>query len=82
MTHPKVKNAPVIAVPDKRLGVCMAVLQLKEGEKATEEEIISYCKGKIAGFKIPRDVRFVNEYPLTGSGKVQEFVLKEESGNV
>jgi fatty-acyl-CoA synthase len=83
LTHPKVKNAAVIAVPDKRkTEVCMAVIQPKEGEEATEEEIIEYCKGKIANFKIPRFVRFVEEYPMTGSGKIQKFVLKEEFGDL
>ena len=83
LTHPKVKNAAVIAVPDKRkTEVCMAVIQPKEGEKATEEEIIEYCRGKIANFKIPRFVRFVEDYPMTGSGKIQKFVLKEEFGDV
>jgi fatty-acyl-CoA synthase len=83
LTHPKVKNAAVIAVPDKRkTEVCMAVIQLKEGEEATEEEIIEYCKGKIANFKIPRYVRFVEAYPMTGSGKIQKFALKEEFGDV
>ena len=56
----------------------MAVVQLKEGEEATEEEIINYCKGKIANFKIPRYVKFVSEFPMTGSGKIQKFVLKEQ----
>ena len=83
LTHPKVKNAAVIAVPDKRkTEVCMAVIQLKQGEDATEEEVIEYCRGKIANFKIPRYVRFVEEYPMTGSGKIQKFVLKEEFGDI
>ncbi|MBW1819256.1 MAG: AMP-binding protein, partial [Deltaproteobacteria bacterium] len=83
LTHPKVKNAAVIAVPDQRkTEVCMAVIQLKEGEKTTEEEVIGYCNGQIANFKIPKYVRFVNEYPLTGSGKIQKFILKERFGNV
>ncbi|MBW1682835.1 MAG: AMP-binding protein [Deltaproteobacteria bacterium] len=83
LTHPKVKNAAVIAVPDPRkTEVCMAVIQLKDGEEATEEEIIGYCKDRIANFKVPRYVRFVDEYPLTGSGKIQKFVLKERFGKL
>ncbi|MFH1628259.1 MAG: AMP-binding protein [Pseudomonadota bacterium] len=82
LTHPKVKNVSVIGVPDKlKTEVCMAVVQLKEGEKATEEEIIEYCRGKIANFKIPKYVRFIEEYPMTGSGKIQKFVLKERFGD-
>jgi fatty-acyl-CoA synthase len=81
LTHPKVKNAAIIGVPDKRLTeVCMAVIQLKEGERATEEEIVDYCRGQIANFKTPRYVRFVDEYPMTGSGKIQKYVLKEKLG--
>ncbi len=78
LSHPKVKNVSIIAAPDDRLTeVCMAIVQLKEGEEATEDDIIGYCRGKIANFKIPRHVRFVSEFPMTGSGKVQKFVLKE-----
>jgi fatty-acyl-CoA synthase len=81
LTHPKVKNVSVIGVDERRLTeVCLAVIQLKDGEKATEKEIIEYCKGKIAGFKIPRYVRFTSEFPMTGSGKIQKFLLKEKFG--
>jgi len=83
LSHPKVKNASVIAVPDKvKTEVCMAVIQLKEGETAAEEEIIGYCRDRIANFKIPKYVRFVDEYPMTGSGKIQKFVLRERFGNL
>ena len=80
LTHPKVKQAQVIGVPDPRLTeVGMAILELKEGMAATEEEILAFCKGKIANFKIPRHVAFVKELPMTGSGKVQKFKLKEQA---
>jgi len=80
LTHPKVKQAQVIGVPDPRLTeVGMAFLELKEGMSATEEEILAFCKKKIAGFKIPRYVTFVKEFPLTGSGKIQKFKLKEQA---
>ncbi len=80
LTHPKVKQAQVIGVPDPRLTeVGMAFLELKEGMSATEEEILNFCKGKIANFKIPRYVTFVKEFPMTGSGKVQKFKLKEQA---
>jgi len=79
LTHPKVKQAQVIGVPDARLTeVGMAFLELKEGLSATEEEILNFCKGKIASFKIPRYVTFVKEFPMTGSGKIQKFKLKEQ----
>ena len=80
LTHPKVKQAQVIGVPDPRLTeVGMAFLELKEGISATEEEILGFCKGKIANFKIPRYVTFVKEFPMTGSGKIQKFKLKEQA---
>jgi fatty-acyl-CoA synthase len=80
LTHPKVKQAQVVGVPDPRLTeVGMAFLELKEGASASEEEILSFCKGKIANFKIPRYVTFVREFPMTGSGKIQKFILKEQA---
>jgi fatty-acyl-CoA synthase len=80
LTHPKVKQAQVIGVPDPRVTeVGMAFLELKGGMSATEEEILAFCKGKIAGFKIPRYVTLVKEFPLTGSGKIQKFKLKEQA---
>ena len=76
--HPKIKQAYVVGVPDQRLGdVGMAFIELKEGEAATEQEIVDYCRGKIANFKIPRHVRFVREFPTTASGKIQKFKLRE-----
>jgi fatty-acyl-CoA synthase len=50
---------------------------LKEGYECTSEEIMEFCKGKIASFKIPRHFYFVDEFPMTGSGKIQKFKLKE-----
>jgi fatty-acyl-CoA synthase len=80
LTHPKVKQAQVVGVPDLRLTeVGMAFLELKEGVSASEEEILSFCKGKIANFKIPRYVSFVREFPMTGSGKIQKFMLKKQA---
>nr|XP_029485144.1 acyl-CoA synthetase family member 2, mitochondrial isoform X2 [Oncorhynchus nerka] len=69
-THPKVQEAQVIGIKDERMGeeVC-ACLKLKAGQDCSAEDIKAYCKGKIAHFKIPRYVTFVNDYPLTVSGK-------------
>jgi fatty-acyl-CoA synthase len=76
--HPKIKQVQIVGVPHDRLGeVGAAFIELKEGQKATEEEIINFCKGKIANFKIPKYVRFVHEFPLTASGKIQKFMLRE-----
>uniref|UniRef100_A0A8C8ZSB7 Medium-chain acyl-CoA ligase ACSF2, mitochondrial n=1 Tax=Prolemur simus TaxID=1328070 RepID=A0A8C8ZSB7_PROSS len=78
-THPKVQEVQVVGVKDSRMGeeIC-ACIRLKSGEKTTAEEIKAFCKGKIAHFKIPRYVVFVTNYPLTISGKVQKFKLREQ----
>ena len=78
MTHPKISMVAVAGVPDRRMGeVAMAFIKLKEGQTATEEEIISFARGKIANYKAPKYVRFVDDFPMTATGKIQKFVLKE-----
>lgn len=77
LTHPSVNMAQVIGVPDVRLSeVACAYIELHDGESMTSDELISFCKGKIASFKIPRYVRFVTEWPMS-STKIQKFVLRE-----
>ncbi|OQX84730.1 MAG: AMP-binding protein [Candidatus Latescibacteria bacterium 4484_7] len=79
-THPKVRDAQVVGVPDKKYGEEICVwIQLKEGESATEEEIKEFCKGKIAHYKIPRYVKFVTEFPMTVTGKIQKYRMREIS---
>ncbi|MFN3231448.1 MAG: class I adenylate-forming enzyme family protein [Alphaproteobacteria bacterium] len=76
--HPAVKLAQVVGVPDPRLQeVAAAFIELKDGAAATEQEIIDFCKSKIASFKVPRHVRFVTEWPMS-STKVQKFKLRED----
>jgi fatty-acyl-CoA synthase len=76
--HPKVQLVQIVAGPDPRLGqICVAYVKAKPGSDCTADEIIDFCRGKIASFKVPRHVFFVDEFPLTGSGKVQKFVLRE-----
>lgn len=78
-THPAVQDAYLIGVPDEKYGeVGLAVIQLKPDHHATETELIDYCRGKLASFKVPRYVQFVPEYPLTPAGKVKKFVLKDQ----
>jgi len=55
-----------------------AVLELKPGEKCTTEEIVDFCKLKLAAYKIPRTVAFVDALPMTGSGKIQKFRLRQD----
>ncbi len=57
----------------------MAFVQLKDGQTCREDEIIEFCRGRLANFKIPRHVRFVTEFPLTASGKVQKHKLRDEA---
>ncbi|XP_033618879.1 medium-chain acyl-CoA ligase ACSF2, mitochondrial isoform X1 [Fukomys damarensis] len=77
-SHPQVQEVQVVGVKDQRMGeeIC-ACIRLKSGETTTEEELKAFCKGKISHFKIPRYIVFVTDYPLTISGKVQKFKLRE-----
>ncbi|TET13986.1 MAG: AMP-binding protein [Dehalococcoidia bacterium] len=78
MTHPKISMVAVTGVPDRRMGeVAMAFVKLKEGQTATEEEIISFARGKMANYKAPKYVKFVDDFPMTATGKIQKFALKE-----
>jgi len=77
-SHPKVKDIQVVGVPSEKYGEEVAAfIQLKTGEKATAEEIITFCKDQISFFKIPKYVYFVDEYPTTASGKIQKYKLRE-----
>jgi fatty-acyl-CoA synthase len=78
LTHPAVSVASVVAAPDARYGeVAAAYVKLAPGAEVGEEELIDYCVGQIATFKVPRYVRFVDEYPLTPTQKIQKVVLRE-----
>ncbi|TWT06003.1 AMP-binding protein [Reyranella sp. CPCC 100927] len=78
--HPKVQDVQVIGVPDVKYGeeIC-AWVKLREGQSATAEEIRAFCRGQIAHYKIPRYVRFVDEFPMTITGKIQKFVMREQT---
>jgi fatty-acyl-CoA synthase len=77
-TNPKIEDVQVIGVPDPKFGeeVC-AWIKLRPGENASEEEIREFCQGKIAHFKIPRYIKFVEEFPMTVTGKVQKYVMRQ-----
>jgi fatty-acyl-CoA synthase len=76
--HPAVLDVAVVGVPDHKYGeaVC-ACIRLRPGRSATEEEIRDFCSGQIAHFKVPRYVRFVDSFPMTVSGKVQKYLIRE-----
>ncbi len=78
MLHPKVKMALVIGAPDERLQeVVMAIVELQPGVSATEQELVDFCATRMANFRVPRHVRFIKEWPLTGSGKIERHIVKE-----
>ena len=75
--HPAVQIVQVVGVPDARyIEVPVAYVQLKAGASATEEELIDFCVGQIATYKVPRYVRFVDDWPMGGT-KIQKFRLRE-----
>jgi fatty-acyl-CoA synthase len=78
--HPTIEAVQVVGVPDLKYGeeLC-AWVKLKPDTKATAEEIQSFCKGQIAHYKIPRYVKFVDAFPMTVTGKVQKFIMREET---
>lgn len=77
-TNPKVADVQVIGVPDQRFGEeIMAWVLLRAGQEATEEEIRDFCRGRIAHYKVPRYVKFVSEFPMTVTGKIQKFRMRE-----
>ena len=77
ITHPAIALAQVVSAPDERyVEVPAAFIQLKPDMDATEEEIIEFCKGKIATYRIPRYVRFVDDWPMSGT-KIKKIVLRE-----
>ncbi|MFB3777807.1 MAG: AMP-binding protein [Bryobacteraceae bacterium] len=77
--HPKVADVYVVGLPDKRLGESvLAWIKLRNGTTATAAEIREFCRDKIAYFKIPQHIRFVDSFPMTANGKVQKYLIREQ----
>jgi fatty-acyl-CoA synthase len=77
--HPAVLEAAVVGVPDARWGeVPKALVVLKPGQRAEEQELITFCRDRMAHFKAPKSVEFVDTLPKTATGKVQKFALREQ----
>lgn len=78
-THPTIQEAQVFGIPHDKYGeeVC-AWIQVKAGEELTEQDVLDYCKGNITHFKVPRVIRFVDEYPMTVTGKIQKFKMAQQ----
>jgi fatty-acyl-CoA synthase len=79
-THPKIQDVQVIGLPDVKYGEeVMAWVKLREGATATPDEIREFCRGQIAHYKIPRYIKFVDAFPMTVTGKIQKFIMRDES---
>ena len=77
--HPKIADVQIFGVPDEKYGedLC-AWIKLADGEEADDADILSFCNGQIAHQKVPRYIRFVDDYPMTVTGKIQKFVMREQ----
>jgi len=79
-THPEVSEVQVIGVPDARFGEeLMAWIKLKENQTLTADDVKLFCEGKIAHFKIPKYIKFVDDFPMTVTGKIQKYKMREQS---
>ena len=78
-SHPQVKQAVVVGVPDRRLGeVGMAFVQLHHPDALHADDLIAFCRQHMADYKVPRHIRFVDDFPRTSTGKIQRFVLASQ----
>ncbi|HAF54140.1 MAG TPA: AMP-binding protein [Thauera sp.] len=77
--HPKVLDVQVVGIPDEKYGeeLCAWII-VREGERLSEDEVRAYCQGQIAHYKIPRYIRFVDSFPMTVTGKIQKFLIRQK----
>ncbi|MBZ5724406.1 MAG: AMP-binding protein [Acidobacteriia bacterium] len=77
-SHPKISDVQIVGLPDERLGeTVLAWIRLKPGETADEEEIRAFCRARLAHYKVPQHIRFVDAFPMTLSGKVQKYRIRQ-----
>jgi long-chain acyl-CoA synthetase len=75
----KIAEVAVIGVPDEKWGESVkALIRLQPNQEATPEEIVEWCKGKMAGYRVPKSVEFVADFPRTAAGKIQKSVLRKQ----
>jgi fatty-acyl-CoA synthase len=76
--HPKIRDVAVFGIPDEKFGeqLCAWII-VHDGERMTEAEVVAFCAGQIAHYKIPAVIRFVDEFPMTITNKVQKFIMRE-----
>lgn len=80
LADPRINHVAVVGVPDPRLAeVAVAFVIPEAGTALTEDDVIAACRGRIAGFKLPRRVFFVDSFPMTGSGKIQKYLLRKQA---
>jgi fatty-acyl-CoA synthase len=83
LRHPAVLEVAIVGLPDEKWGEAPhAFVVLRDGETATEADIIAFARGQLAHFKAPRGVTFVSELPKTATGKIQKFVLRKGAPNL
>src|SRR5258705_1683581 len=80
MRHPAINLAAVVSYPDSRLSeVGVAFVRCEPGQALVESDVLDYCRGRIASFKVPRHVFVVDEFPMTSSGKIQKVKLRDDA---
>ena len=77
--HPKIKDVQVVGLPDQKYGeeLCAWIVP-REGENLTEQDVRDFCKGQIAHYKVPRYIKFVDAFPMTVTGKIQKFLIRDQ----
>jgi len=77
-SHPKIADVQIVGVPDLKYGEeVLAWVKLKEGQTASADEIRDFCRDRIAHYKVPRYIKFVEEFPMTVTGKIQKYKIRD-----